>query len=124
MWRCVVASIEELQEGLRAFARERNWEQFHHPKNLLLALTGEVGELSPLLQWVSPEDFSAWRAAPENAERLRHELADCLAYLLYLADSLNIGLTDALEEKLRLNAERYPVDSCRVWALKYNHLEH
>ena len=83
-------TLVELQDRLRSFTRARDWKQFHTPKNLAMALAGEVGELNALLQWTSPDDIEQWLAVPANAEALRFEIADVLTYLLLLADAVDV----------------------------------
>jgi dCTP diphosphatase len=92
-------TITELQNTLRDFAHERDWEQFHTPKNLAMALTGEVGELVELFQWLTPQESEAIMSDPRRAEQVRHELADVFGYVLRLADVLGVDLTDALKER-------------------------
>ncbi|HEX9033191.1 MAG TPA: nucleotide pyrophosphohydrolase [Streptosporangiaceae bacterium] len=102
-------SIASLQSRLREFAAERDWEQFHTPKNLVMALTGEVGELTEIFQWLTPEESAAVLADPARATAVRDEVADVLAYLLRLADVLGVDLEQALTEKMVKNAIKYPV---------------
>ena len=104
---------------IRAFAAERMWERFHDPKNLVMALTGEVGELNELFQWLTPaEGLSAMRD-PQRAEAVRDELADIFYYVLRLADVLDLDLLEAAEAKLAKNERRYPVAKSRGNARKY-----
>jgi NTP pyrophosphatase (non-canonical NTP hydrolase) len=104
-------SISSLQGQLRRFAAERDWEQFHSPKNLVMALTGEVGELTVLFQWLTPAESAGVMAGVASAERVRDEMADVLAYLLRLADVLGVDLEAALAAKMIKNAEKYPVQT-------------
>lgn len=117
-----MGTLEDLAGELREFAREREWQQFHAPRSLLLALVGEVGELASLFQWVDDPAVSAWMARAGNSERAESEMADCLSYLLQLADVLHIDLEHSLREKIKANHERYPVDRSRGNALKYDAL--
>lgn len=114
--------MNDLQRELREFAAERDWERFHTPKNLVMALVGEVGELVELFQWLTPEESAAVMARPEQAERVREEVADVFAYLLQLADVLDIDLAVALQEKVRRNEQRYPVSLAKGRADKYDQL--
>lgn len=98
--------IEEAQELLRDFASARNWEQFHSPRNLILALVGEVGELAEQVQWRSDDDVS--NLMTTSPELIAHEIVDAMSYLLRLADVLNVDIADALKEKLAINESRYP----------------
>jgi NTP pyrophosphatase (non-canonical NTP hydrolase) len=99
--------LEELQFGLRDFARERDWEQFHTPKNLAMALVGEVGELLEIFQWLTPEQAAAVMKSP-RADDVADELADVVIYLLRLADVLDIDLLEAAHAKLERNRGRFP----------------
>ncbi len=120
MTRSTLIDLSALQAVLLHFARERDWEQFHSPKNLVMALTGEVGELNELFQWLS-EDASRGVARDEaTARRVRDELADVLIYLVRLATVLGVDLDEAVATKLRANAEKYPVDLARGNARKYS----
>ncbi|WP_197321096.1 nucleotide pyrophosphohydrolase [Saccharomonospora sp. NB11] len=112
----------ELQRRLREFADERDWHRFHTPKNLAMALSGEVGELTEIFQWLTPEESRDVMSDPRTAEQVRHELADVLAYLVRLADVLDVDLMAASEEKLRVNAAKYPVELARGRADKYDRL--
>ncbi len=115
-------TIPGLQGRLRDFAAERDWEQFHTPKNLVMALTGEVGELSELFQWRTEQESAQVMADPELAEAVRDEIADVLAYLLRLADVLGVDPESALIAKIAKNAAKYPVDAARSVATKYTDL--
>lgn len=115
-------NISDVQSQLREFAQARDWEQFHSPKNLAMALTGEVGELNEIFQWLTPEQSVAVMADERSAERVRHELADVLAYALRLADVLGVDLDTAIREKLALNGQRYPADLAKGNAIKYTDL--
>ena len=112
--------IEALQANLRAFVAERDWDQFHTPKNLAMALVAEAGELVEHFQWLTPEQ-SAQLAADTKAE-VELEIADVLLFLLRLCDKLGIDPVSAAGRKLVLNAERYPVTKARGKATKYNKL--
>lgn len=115
-------TIRDLQAVLAQFAHERDWEQFHTPKNLAMALAGEAGELLALFQWLTPEQSQALTAQPDHAEAVRLELADVFAYLLRLADVTGIDLEEALAEKIELNRHRYPADLAYGRADKYTKL--
>lgn len=115
-------TIADLQSTLREFADERAWHQFHTPKNLVMALAGEVGEVTELFQWLSPEQSRAVMEDPTKAVQVRHELADVFGYLLRLADVLNVDLEEALKEKIDANAEKYPVHKAHGSATKYTEL--
>ena len=113
-------SLEHLRERIKAFAAERDWDQFHNPKNLAMALAAEAGELVEHFQWLTFDEAAHLPAATKDAVAL--ECADVLLFLLRLADKLNIDLAAAAEKKLELNALKYPVEKSRGKATKYNKL--
>lgn len=115
-----VDSLEELRAALRTFAAERDWERFHSPKNLAMALAGEAGEVIEHFQWLTEEASGALSADAREAVAL--ELADVLLYLVRLADMLELDLRDAARRKLAINAQRYPVDKAHGRATKYDRL--
>ena len=104
--------IQQLQRDLRAFARERDWEQFHTPKNLAMALAGEVGELVEIFQWLSAEQAAAVMDG-DRSDDVRDELADVAIYLLRLADVLDVDLVEVAGAKLARSERRYPADVVR-----------
>lgn len=111
-------TLEDLVVRLREFAAIRDWEQFHTPKNLAMALAGEVGELLAELQWLTPEEAARVMADPEAAGRMRSELADVTIYLVRLADVLDVGLIEAARMKLEESERRYNVEEFRGSARK------
>jgi NTP pyrophosphatase (non-canonical NTP hydrolase) len=115
-------SIESLTTKLRDFAQDREWEQFHTPRNLAMALSGEAGELLSLFQWLRDEQVSGWLDDPSNRTAVEHEMADVFGYLLRLADVLDVDLEMALRAKIDVNAQKYPVELARGNALKYTAL--
>ncbi|MEV4238009.1 nucleotide pyrophosphohydrolase [Nocardia sp. NPDC049737] len=115
-------AIDRLQRMVADFAAERSWERFHTPKNLVMALTGEVGELSELFQWLTAEQSQALMDDPARRTPVEEEVADVFIYLLRLADVLQIDLVAAVEAKLRKNAERYPIQQAYGQAVKYTEL--
>lgn len=104
-------SLDQLNARLLAFARERDWEQFHSPKNLAMALAGEAGELLEHFQWLTEQQSAELSA--EKKRQVAHELADILNYLVRLAERLDIDLLAAADEKIAINAARYPADKVR-----------
>ncbi len=100
-----------IQERLRAFARDRDWEQYHTPKNLSMALAGEAAELMEIFQWLTPEESLAVRNSEEQMGHVRDELADVAIYLLRLADILQVDLESAVLTKIEKNAVKYPAPS-------------
>ena len=105
--------LENLTAALRQFAAERDWEQFHTPKNLVMALVGEVGELVEHFQWLTPEESAEVMKDDSRAGLVAEELADVFIYLTRLADILGVDLLDAACNKLEANARRYPADRVR-----------
>jgi len=113
-------SLEELRGALRQFASERDWDQFHSPKNLAIALSVEAAELLEHFQWTPDADSAL--LAPDQHSNVREEIADVLLYLIRLADKLNIDVLAAATEKIQLNAAKYPVDRARGNSKKYTEL--
>ena len=109
-----------LRARLANFAAERDWDQFHNPKNLAMAVAGEVGELVEHFQWLTFEEAKSLPASVRQEVAL--EAADVLLFLLRLCDKLDIDLADAAERKLELNAKKYPVAKSRGRATKYDKL--
>lgn len=107
----------DFERAVAAFAAERDWDQFHTPKNLAMALAGEVGELVEIFQWLSAEESAAVMSSP-RAQDVRDELADVLIYLVRLADVLDVDLIGAGFEKLQKNALKYPVEEVKGSAEK------
>ena len=112
--------LDALRSKLAQFAGERDWDQFHNPKNLAMALIAEAGELVEHFQWLSPQQAENLSAESKSAVAL--EIADVLLFLLRLADKLDIDPIAAAEKKMALNAEKYPVAKSRGKATKYNKL--
>lgn len=103
---------------IRNFARERDWEQFHTIKNLILAVSGELGELASVVQWISDLDSSSLEADPKLKAAFEEEVADIFIYLLRLADVSNIDLIKVTKEKMRENSLRYTVEKAKGNARK------
>jgi NTP pyrophosphatase (non-canonical NTP hydrolase) len=110
--------LEELRARVRAFVAERDWERFHSPKNLAMALSVEASELVELFQWLTEEESKALDAA--RRARVAEELADVLWFLVRLSDRLGIDLLEAAEQKLAANAAKYPADRVRGKSAKYD----
>lgn len=104
-----MSDIEDLQKAMRDFTDERDWGQFHDPKSLVLALTGEVGELAELFQWLPAQDAEGLAKCEPLSSRVGEELSDILLYLVRLADILEIELTSAATSKLAAARERFEV---------------
>jgi dCTP diphosphatase len=101
------AEIETLTTEVRNFAKSRDWEKFHTPKNLAMAIAGEAGELAAEFQWLTPEESLLESLTPEKLRDIRLELADVQIYLLRLSDVLNIDIPDAVREKIKINENRF-----------------
>ncbi len=116
-------TLAELQSAAIRFRDERDWAQFHTPKDLALGLTIEAGELAELFLWQSQaQSLDALKSDPAFQRRLKEELADVQIFLFYLAQSGGVDLADAVRNKLALNAAKYPVDKARGKATKYTEL--
>jgi dCTP diphosphatase len=113
-------SLDDLNRRMAAFAAERDWDQFHNPKNLAMALSAEAGELLEHFQWLTLEEAARLPKAARDEVAL--ECADVLLYLLRLCDRLHIDLAQATRRKLALNAKKYPVAKARGRMTKYNKL--
>jgi len=114
--------IGELAGHLRDFVAARDWEQFHTPKNLAMALAGEVGELLAEFQWLTPEEAAGIMADPQAAGQVRSEIADVFLYLTALADVLGVDLLSAAADKLAENERRYDAVTYRGSRRKAPHL--
>ena len=111
-------NLDELRDRVRAFVAERDWDRFHSPKNLAMALSVEASELVELFQWLTEEESAALE--PERRQRVAEEMADVLWFLVRLSDRLGVDLLAAAEAKLAANAGKYPVDRVRGNSKKYN----
>lgn len=114
-------NLEPLVERLLAFREERNWRQFHRPKELAAALSIEAGELQELFLWKEMETAEEILVDSERVKRVTEEIADCAIFLLLLANDLGIDLADAIARKIDANAQRYPADQHRGKAQKARH---
>lgn len=114
------AKMEKLRDRIREFNRQRDWQQFHSPKNLAMALSVETAELTEHFQWLTEEES---RSLPEEKiVALREEVGDVLIYLVNLADKLGINPLQAAMDKLAINEVKYPVDKAKARAVKYTDL--
>ena len=112
------SEYQQLQARLKKFAQDRDWEQFHSPKNIVMALSGEAGELTEHFQWLSEEQ--SYKIDAEKKHEVGLEMADIYIYLLRLAERLDINLIDKVHEKIEINEARYPVNKVQGSAKKYN----
>ncbi|MGE0757046.1 MAG: nucleotide pyrophosphohydrolase [Pirellulaceae bacterium] len=106
-------TVAQLRDVVRSFVAERQWQQFHAPKNLSMALAIEAAELMEHFQWVTVEDSRAIGATPERQTAVEQELADVLCYVLALANELQVDLTQVVRAKMELNARKYPINEIR-----------
>ena len=107
--------IEALKADLRSFAKERDWDGYHTPKNLAMALSVEASELAEIFQWLTTEQSQA--LPPEKLQHAREEIADVLLYLVRLSDKLGVDVLAAAKDKIKKNAKKYPADPAksRLW---------
>lgn len=109
--------LDETRLRLREFSHDRDWDQFHSPKNLAMALAAEVGELIEHFQWISESD--SYKLDADTRAEVEHEIADVMLYLIRLADRLDIDMVEAVARKLAVNESKYPKDLVRGSAKKY-----
>jgi dCTP diphosphatase len=114
-----VTTISQLKELVLRFSKQRDWEQFHHPKDLAIALGCETGEVLEHFRFQSDDDTRKSLVDPEKRRALAHELADCLWALLRLADVCDVDLSAALDEKVALAGLKYPIDKSYGRSDKY-----
>jgi len=115
-------TLKELQQKVARFRDERDWEQFHNPKDLATALSVEVAELQELFLWKKDEQVEETMNDPITRQKVQEELADILSFLLSFSDVQNIDLEKALLAKLKVNEKKYPVEKAKGTARKYNEL--
>jgi dCTP diphosphatase len=114
--------LDKIQASIREFAKAREWEQFHTPKNLSMALAGEAAELLEIFQWLTEKECPEVMKNEKTAEAVRHELSDILYYLVRMADVLKVDLEAAFWEKFEHNEKKYPVSLSKGNATKYDKL--
>ena len=114
------SDLKGIAQRLREFALERDWGQFHSPKNLAMALSVEVAELMEVFQWLTEEESK--QLPPEALAAVNEEMADVLLYLVSLSDKLGIDLISAANKKLSANAKKYPIEKARGTSKKYTKL--
>lgn len=116
-----INSLESLRDRLRDFARERDWDQYHTPKNLSMALIAEAAELVEHFQWV--EGDKSHLLEDKTRKSVEEELADILIYLVRISDKLGVDLFEAVERKIVINEQKYPAEKVRGSAKKYTEYE-
>ena len=112
--------LKELMINIRAFAHKRDWDQFHSPKNLDMALSVEVAEVLEHFQWLTLQESNSLPV--DKIERIKEEIGDVMIYLIRLADRLGIDPVQAAEDKIRTNEKKYPVEKAKGNAVKYTDL--
>ena len=115
-----MSEIKKIQEKIRRFRDDRDWMQFHDPKNMAVSLIIEASELLEHFQWKSKKEVEDY--IKENVDEVQDEIADIALYLFELADNLGIDLTRAMERKIEKNEKKYPVEKARGRHTKYNKL--
>ena len=103
--------MEQSIQTNNQFVSERNWEQYHTPKNLVMALSSEVGELNECFQWLNDDEIEEIKKSVDKKIPIEHEIADVFIYLLRIANKMNIDLEDVVYKKLELNKLKYPVET-------------
>ena len=116
-----IESLEILRDQLRVFAKDRDWDQYHTPKNLSMALIAEAAELVEHFQWVAGDQSHLLE--DKTRQSVEEELADILIYLVRISDKLGVDLLDAAERKIAINDKKYPADKVRGSAKKYTEYE-
>ena len=112
-------NVKKIQKILQDFADEREWDQFHTPKNLVMALSGEVGELTEIFQWLTEEESRNIVRSKEVMEKIEQEIADIQIYLIRLAQKLDVPIEDSVMKKIKKNAEKYPIHLAKGSSKKY-----
>lgn len=109
--------FDKINDLVKKFRDEREWTQFHNPKDLTISLSIEASELLECFQWKTDKE-----ALSENLENIKYEIADVAVYLLHLCNQLDINLLEAIEEKMKLNEIKYPISKAKGTSKKYNQL--
>ncbi|MBW2963146.1 nucleotide pyrophosphohydrolase [Candidatus Woesearchaeota archaeon] len=109
----MASDLEKLKEKIREFDLERDWEQFHNPKDLLVALVSEMGELAECYRWLSKEELTRVHSNPEKKEKVEEEIADIMMFLIRLAHQTDIDIINAVEKKLERIKEKYPSEKVK-----------
>ncbi len=115
-----ILDIGMMKDVHTRFSQDRQWQQFHSPKNLSMALMVETAELMEHFQWLKEEE--SFHLSSEQKKKVEHEMADVLIYFLRLSDLLEVDLTKAFEEKMKINEDKYPVEKSRGSSTKYDEL--
>ena len=110
--------LDKYKAKIREFANERDWDQFHDPKNLAMALSAEIGELLDIFQWLTSDQSK--NLSDKDVKLAKQELGDIMIYLIRLSDKLGIDLEEAVIDKMKINEEKYPIDLSKGNSTKYN----
>ncbi len=113
-------NLPKILEIINKFSDDRDWDRFHSPKNLVMALTGEVGELNEIFQWLTEEE--SYLFTSDEKLHVKDEVADIAIYLLRICMKLDIDLEDAILQKMKKNDEKYPIEKAKGSAKKYTKL--
>lgn len=114
------SEFKSIQQQLRLFAKERDWEKYHNPKNLSMALIVETAELVEIFQWMDSKESENIINSKEVLESVSHELADIMLYALRLSDVFKIDIIKAMNDKIIINSKKYPINKSKGNAIKYN----
>jgi len=115
-------TVSQLRESVLAFVRERDWEQFHSPKNLSMALAAEAAELMEHFLWATPDESRAVASEPAKRAKIAEELADVVIYALEFANATGLDVAASIESKIAANARKYPVEKAKGRSAKYTEL--
>jgi len=108
-----MGDLKELIAQIKQFNHERDWDQYHNPKDLLVALVSEVGELAECYRWLNADELSQIHTDPDKKKKVEEEIADIIIYLLILSYKTDIDITTAIEQKLEKNRQRYPIEKVK-----------
>ena len=115
-------NIQEIKEKIKEFVKERDWEQFHHPKEVAISLSLEAAEVLELFQWKDKQDLEDIKNDKELMTKLKEELADVFMYAIDIANCTGIDITEAIIDKLKKNREKYPIEKSKGNHTKYTEL--
>jgi NTP pyrophosphatase (non-canonical NTP hydrolase) len=115
-------TLRDIKQMISQFVEERDWLQYHDPKNLVMALMSEVGELADQFRWVDNSEAHTLAASPDHAEEVADELADIMMFAIEFASVCNIDISTAIAAKLEKNAVRYPIEKAKGSCKKYDRL--
>jgi dCTP diphosphatase len=115
-------TLQDIKDTIARFTAERDWQQFHSAKNVAMALVSEAAELMAHFRWTGPDQDAAALGDPQSLREIRHEVADVMLLLAEFANVAGIDIAAAVEEKMEINSQRYPLEKSRGTARKYNRL--